>query len=102
MSFKNISVEEFEALMKDENTIVLDVRTPHEEVEGVISNAQRANLMDNTFPEQIEHLDKDKTYLVFCRSGGRSVTACKFMASKGFKKLYNLMGGIQVWNTQHA
>ena len=102
MSFKDISVEEFQELMKADDTVVLDVRTPQEEVEGVIPNAQLINLMDRSFPEEIEKLDKDKSYLVFCRSGGRSVTACKFMASKGFTKLYNLLGGIQAWNAQHA
>ena len=98
MSFKDINVQEFKELMEGDNSFVLDVRTPAEKAEGEIPGAHIINLMDNAFPEQIDELDKTKDYLVFCRSGGRSVTACKFMASKGFGSLYNLVGGIQAWN----
>ncbi|MEM1408997.1 MAG: rhodanese-like domain-containing protein [Bacteroidota bacterium] len=101
MSFKDINVAEFKELMSNEDTVILDVRTPEEEVEGVIPDARLINVMDPSFPEHIEQLDKDKSYLVFCRSGGRSVTACKFMSSKGFNSLYNLLGGIQAWNSAH-
>lgn len=101
MSFRDINVVEFKELMHKGDTVVLDVRTPEEEVEGVIPNARLINVMDASFPEQIEQLDKEKSYLVFCRSGGRSVTACNLMSSKGFKKLYNLLGGIQAWNSAH-
>ncbi|MEZ4987667.1 MAG: rhodanese-like domain-containing protein [Saprospiraceae bacterium] len=35
--------------------------------------------------------------MVYCRSGRRSVTACNTMADAGFSKLYNLLGGYNVW-----
>ncbi|HCQ29697.1 MAG TPA: rhodanese-like domain-containing protein, partial [Flavobacteriales bacterium] len=38
------------------------------------------------------------SYYVYCRSGGRSASACGAMASIGFPKLYNLAGGIMSWS----
>ena len=98
MSYQNIPVEKFKELMEDKNAVVLDVRTPGEESEGTIPGATLINIMDPSFKEKIEALDPSKTYLVHCRSGGRSASACDFMASKGFSSLYNLQGGIQAWN----
>lgn len=94
---KNLSPEEFKAMINEDNTVIIDVRTPEEEVEGMIENAININLMDPSFPGKIEALDKGKKYLLFCRSGGRSSTACQFMDKKGFDT-YNLDGGITAWN----
>lgn len=98
MNHKNISPEEFDRLSKEPNTEIIDVRSPEEKVEGFIEDAKVINIMGPSFAEDIKGLDKDKTYLVYCRSGNRSSTACGFMASNGFDKLYNLDGGIQAWN----
>ncbi|MCG8391113.1 MAG: rhodanese-like domain-containing protein [Cytophagales bacterium] len=102
MNYQNIPVEKFKELMEDENTVVLDVRTPGEEAEGTIPGAVLINFMDPSFKDEVETLDPSKTYLVHCRSGGRSASACDFMASKGFSNLYNLEGGIQAWNSTLA
>jgi len=98
MSFKNIDAVEFDKLSQEENTVVLDVRTPEEKAEGFVEGATQINIMGPDFADKIKELDKDKTYLVYCRSGNRSGTACGFMQSNGFDKLYNLDGGIQSWN----
>jgi rhodanese-related sulfurtransferase len=98
MNHKNITPEEFDKLSKEPNTEIIDVRSPEEKVEGFIEGAKVINIMGPSFAEDIKALDKDKTYLVYCRSGNRSSTACGFMASNGFDKLYNLDGGIQAWN----
>ena len=95
---KNINVEEFKSeVASDKNAVIIDVRTPEEEVEGMIENSININIMDASFPAQIAQLDKSKNYYVFCRSGGRSVTACQFMEKNGLT-VYNLEGGIQAWN----
>ncbi|MFT6034787.1 MAG: rhodanese-related sulfurtransferase [Marivirga sp.] len=99
MSHKNINAEEFDKLSKEENTIVLDVRSPEEKVEGFIEGATQVNIMGLDFADTVKALDKNKTYLVYCRSGNRSGTACGFMASNGFEQLYNLEGGINAWNS---
>ncbi len=98
MSFQNIEVDEFKVKMKEENTVVLDVRTTPELAEGAVPESKMINFMEPDFAEKIEALDKDKTYLVYCRSGNRSARACEQMAGMGFAKLYNLLGGIHAWN----
>lgn len=99
MSFKNIGPEEFEkAVNENEDAVIIDVRGPGELVEGSIEGHVMINMMHPAFVSKIEELDRDKTYFLYCRSGGRSSSACGFMAQKGFSKLYNLSGGIMAWN----
>lgn len=86
-----------EKIKSDETAVIIDVRTPEEEVEGTINGALNINLMESSFPAKVMDLDKSKTYYVYCRSGGRSATACQFMEKNGLTA-YNLKGGIQAWN----
>ena len=46
---------------------------------------------------KLNELDKDKHYYVYCKSGGRSAQACAIMKQLGFKRTYNLLGGITSW-----
>lgn len=101
MSFKNIDVAEFEALMQEPDAVVIDVRTEAEVMEGAIEGHKFINIMSPDFRDQIDALDRDKTYLMYCRSGARSGQACMMMAGMGFTKLYNLGGGIMAWNAAH-
>jgi len=98
MNYENINPEEFANLMDKEDHIVLDVRGADELVEGSIDGYQMINMFDVSFKSEIEKLDQSKSYLVYCRSGNRSGSACGFMSSLGFENLYNLSGGIIAWN----
>ena len=97
-AYKNITAEEFKKL-KDENpgAVILDVRTPGEVRQGKIPGAKNLELTGSNFTDEIQKLDKNKTYLVYCRSGARSGQACDYMSGLGFKNLYNLSGGISRW-----
>ncbi|AKQ45534.1 rhodanese [Rufibacter radiotolerans] len=75
---------------------LLDVRTPGEFASGTIAGAKNLDAMSSQFASQLDKLDKDKEYFVFCRSGNRSGSACDLMASKGFKA-HNLSGGLGAW-----
>lgn len=98
MSYKNIKAEELKKILEENpDAVVLDVRTPGEVSQGKIPGATTINIMDRQFTEKIKALDKDKTYLVYCRSGNRSGQACGYMADQGFANLYNLSGGIARW-----
>lgn len=97
-AFKNLDVAAFKAKMNDENIVVLDVRTPEETAQGMIEGAIELNVKAPDFAKKVAELDKDKTYLVYCRSGRRSVTACDIMAEEGFSDLYNLQGGYLEWS----
>lgn len=96
---KNIDQVEFVELSNNEDYILLDVRRPDEWASGIIPNAMTINFMDKEkFASAIEKLDKDKHYLIYCRSGNRSGLACMMMDSYGFKDTYNLTGGMLEWN----
>jgi rhodanese-related sulfurtransferase len=96
--FTNLNASEFEeAIKKDPNAVIVDVRTPEEFMAGHIPNSLNINLMDVDFMDKIQAMDREKSYYVYCRSGGRSASACGAMASIGFPNLYNLAGGILSW-----
>ncbi len=85
-------------LESNNNAVILDVRTPDEVDEGVIPNAIHIDIHKGQgFIDELETLDKEKTYYVYCRSGARSAQACAIMEQIGFNKSYNLLGGIMNW-----
>ena len=96
---QNIKAEQFDALRKADtnNTVVLDVRTKEEYKAGRIPGSVLIDFNADDFEQQVAKLDKNKTYLVHCAAGGRSARACKKMDALGFKKLYNLEGGMGAW-----
>ncbi len=96
-SFKKISPMIAVTKMNSEDTVVIDVREPHEYIKGHIENS--INVPLGKFDEQINSLEKykDKTVIVVCQSGTRSVPACKSLTRAGFEKVYNITGGMQSW-----
>jgi len=76
---------------------IIDVRTPEEFAEGHLENATNIDFYSQTFRDKINQQDKDKTYLIYCRSGKRSASALEIMAELGFREAYNLLGGIIDW-----
>ncbi|GGG54990.1 rhodanese-like domain-containing protein [Bizionia arctica] len=87
-----------EQLSKDDNALILDVRTEDEVAEGYIKKAKHIDIyLGQEFVEQIQALDKSKNYYVYCRSGGRSAQACAIMNELGFPNAYNLLGGFNEW-----
>lgn len=88
----------FTAQMKNENAVILDVRTPEEYAAGHIPHAILINYNAPDFAARIDSLNKNKTYLVYCAAGGRSAKASTMMSEKGFKDVYNLEGGFTQWN----
>lgn len=87
---------DFKKKMTEKNVVVLDVRTAGEFSTGRIPGAINVDLMCSDFVSQVSKLDKNKTYLVYCRSGSRSARACQILSSKGVKA-FNLAGGITGW-----
>ena len=88
----------FEKLMKKKNTYVLDVRTPEEYKSGFIGNAINYNVMDSVaFVNTILSLDKNKKYLLYCKSGRRSGKALVMMKNMGFRKVHHLNRGVTEW-----
>ena len=100
----DLTQEEWQnALAEDANAIVLDVRTEEEVEEGIIPEAIHIDIYQGQgFIDQIEELDKSKTFYVYCRSGGRSAQACAIMNQLGFANTRNLLGGFSDWTGEVA
>lgn len=95
---RNINPDEFNKLREENpDAIVIDVRTPGEFTQGSIDGAINIDLRNPNFAQNINSLDKNQTYLVYCRTGKRSASACQIMQEEGFGNLYNLQGGITAW-----
>lgn len=102
--FANISVAQandtINAHARDPFFIVLDVRTPGEYTPKHIEGAINLNFNStSTFQTDLNTLDKNKTYLIHCASGGRSGQAFVMMQNLHFAKVYNMLGGLNAWNS---
>jgi rhodanese-related sulfurtransferase len=95
---KNISSQEVvDFISKNQsnpNFMIIDVRTAEEFAAGHIANAINIDVQLADFESNVGKLDRNKRYLVYCRTGIRSATATQAMARFGFKDIYNLSGGI--------
>lgn len=100
---KNITVEEAHTLIqKNENNgnlVIMDVRTPEEYNEEHIENSSNIDFYSDNFKEELNKLDKSKTYVIHCRSGSRSSNTLDLMKELGFREVYN-MGGILQWKEE--
>lgn len=99
--FKNVDVATFDSMSSGEDVLIIDVRTPDETAHGKVPNAIEIDVKSDDFAEKIAALPKDKTYLVYCRSGRRSTKACGIMKEHGIEQLVNLEGGYIAWSKAH-
>lgn len=79
------------------NFIILDVRGPDEYAAGHVKNSVLIEVRSPDFKEKLEELDKNKKYLVYCKSGMRSRKATKIMDEMGFKNLCTMKKGFRNW-----
>lgn len=88
-------------LMNNEDVVVVDVREPSETVGGKIAKAIQIPV--GALAKRIDELEKhkNKTLLVYCKTGARSGTACKELSKQGFEKVFSLNGGILAWQDAH-
>jgi rhodanese-related sulfurtransferase len=93
--FKNITVAELQAMMKQGGLLLLDVRTDAEVARGKIPQGDSLPL--HLLPLRLSGMDKNCTTVFYCQMGGRSGQAAAFAAANGFTEVYNLQGGITAW-----
>ncbi len=100
--FENISIDDFNAIEPDTDIVILDVRTDEEVAQGKIENSIQIDFYSENFKDQLAELDPEKSYVVYCRSGGRSSQASKIMAEElGFKNVKNLEGGYNAYSSNN-
>lgn len=86
-----------ELIESNPELIVLDVRTPEEFAAGTLPDAILIDINSPSFTQEVDALDRDLPYLVYCRSGNRSASAVRIMEDLGFDEIYELDDGIQAW-----
>jgi len=97
----NITPEAALALLNghkgDTNLIILDVRTPAEYAPRHIKGAVNLDYLATDFDVNLALLDRGKTYLVYCKAGGRSRLATEKMRTLGFLQVYDMTGGFDAF-----
>ena len=99
----NLTPEEFQrALQETPNAVLIDVRTPAEFEAGHIPGAVNINYLAYDFWDQMEQLDVERTYFIYCRTARRSVRTCTLMRNGGFKSIFHLDGGWNLWTERNG
>ena len=93
-SVESINYDEYLKISKTIDFLIVDVRTPEEYQISRIKNSININFYDKNFINVFKNLDFDKHILIYCRSGRRSLEAVKILSDEGFRKLYDLKGGV--------
>ena len=103
-SVTNVSVQEARQMLgsrsKDPTFTVLDVRTPAEFSAGHLPGAVNVDALASDFEHRLRSLDKNTSYLVYCRSGNRSQAAVRAMERLGFRSIFHMTAGMLGWDTQ--
>ena len=93
-----ISVHELKKRLDNGGEVsVLDVREPHE---YEVANIGARLIPLGELPERLIELDKDETFAIHCKTGGRSASAVKLLQEAGFENVYNVKGGITAWSEE--
>lgn len=93
---QDVSPDEVNA--KINGLTIVDVRSSEEYVGelGHIPNSKLVTL--DTLMDHIDDIPKEKTVVFICRSGRRSANATAIAKDNGFESVYNMKGGMLLWN----
>jgi len=98
VSVPEITPKELKArLDRGDDLYILDVREPHE---YQICHLNGHLIPLGQLPQRVNELDTSREIVAHCRSGKRSADAIEFLRTAGFKKLWNLKGGILAWSDE--
>jgi molybdopterin/thiamine biosynthesis adenylyltransferase/rhodanese-related sulfurtransferase len=84
-------------LDRGDDLFILDVREPHE---YQICNLNGQLIPLGELPRRVHELDSSREMVAHCRSGKRSAEAVDFLKKAGFRKIFNLKGGILAWSDE--
>ncbi|WP_159022038.1 rhodanese-related sulfurtransferase [Formosa sp. L2A11] len=102
---RHVDAVQFNELIDDENTILVDMRNHYESEIGHFKNARRPDV--DTFRESLPIIENDlkefkddKKLVMYCTGGIRCEKASAYFKHKGFKNVYQLEGGIIEYTRQ--
>jgi adenylyltransferase/sulfurtransferase len=92
----SLTVEELQSRLRSgEDLVLLDVRERHET--EICAFAGALNIPLGSLPENLHRLSTAEEIVVHCKVGGRSAKAVELLLASGFRKVWNLAGGIDTW-----
>jgi len=80
--------------------VIIDIRTPEEFTEGYIEGAINIDYYSATFEDELDSIDKNKMYLIYCEWGNRSGATLATMEGLKFMEVYDIKSGIEAWLTE--
>jgi len=80
--------------------VIIDVRTAGEFGDEHIENAINLDYYSEAFRDELDKLDRTKTYLIYCGTGSRGEDSLVIMKELGFREVYNISGGITGWKAE--
>ena len=89
-----------EIITTESSEVILDIRTLEEFNEGIIEGAINIDFYADDFAVQLDALDKDAHYVVYCNSGNRSGQANSIFEDLGFANVTEIDGGITAWYSE--
>lgn len=89
--------EQAARLVAGKKVAVLDIRTPREFAAGHIAGATNLDFYAADFEQRLGALDKRRTWLVHCASGGRSTKSLESLRKLKFPSVVHLDGGFNAW-----
>ena len=97
MKSELIELKKFIEFLESGEFDLIDVRTEEEHIDGHLKMSKNINVNNENFQDLIGELDKEKKYLVYCRTDNRTRNAMYVMEMLGFKEVYGLIGGFNKW-----
>ena len=98
---KYVSYDQWDSLLNDEDTVLIDTRNDYEYSIGTFKNSINPKTSNfKEFPKWVEkqkfteEVKKTKNIAMFCTGGIRCEKASSYMKNEGFKNVYHLKGGI--------
>lgn len=94
----NITPNMVKDLANNKTVNLIDVREVHEYERGHIPGS--TNIPLSQLVARIDEIEPEKETIFVCRSGNRSGIVCEYLSSLGYKKLKNMVGGMNEWKGQ--
>ncbi len=95
-AIRQLTADELKGMMDAGEPIVLvDVRTDEERA---VARIDGSRLLDQAYHDELLRLDRDTPIVFQCHHGVRSQMAAEYFRQQGFRKLHNLVGGIDAWS----
>jgi len=97
--------EAFTLLQENKNNpdfVIIDIQAPEYFANEHIENAINIYYFSETFRDELDKLDKNKTYLIYytCRCGEVDIKALRIMKGLNFREVYNILGGFVRWEAK--